>query len=235
MSMTVDRARRAGGLAGILFVVAGVVSLVLPGSPPKADETAKITGYFADKHNEILASNYIAGIAFLLFLLFAGALRAHLGAADRGGLRPGGTMLAGAAVTAALVLAGTAVVNGAVFQVAAANDANLNHALYDVASDLFVAMGFALATFFVGAAIAIANTRVLPNVLAISALVVALVSLVAPVAFFAKSGFFAIGGAYGFIAPGLALLWVLGTSIMMLLPAPAPTPTPAVRAEGGYA
>jgi hypothetical protein len=233
MSMTVSRARRAGGLAGILFVVAGVVSTALPGSPPKADETAKITGYLADKHSEILASNYLVGIAFLFFLLFAGALRAYLGAADRGGLRPGGVMLAGAAATAALVLAGTAVINGAVFQVAAANDTNLNHALYDVASDLFVAAGFALAAFFAGAAVAIADTKALPSVLAITALVAALVNVVAPVAFFAKSGFFAIGGAYGFIAPGLSLLWVLGTSIMMLLP--NPPPRPATRADAGWA
>lgn len=216
MSVTIDRVRRFGGVAGILFVVTAVVSLILPGTPPKADEIAKIGGYFADKRSDILAGNYVAGLAFALFLLFAAALRSYLAAGDRDGLRPGNSMLAGAATAAALTLAGAAVLNGAVFQVASANDANLNHALYDVANDLFVIAGFGFTVFFVGAAMAVANSAALPSALAPAAIVIAVLSAVAPVALFAKSGFFAIGGAFGFIGPALSLLWVLAASVAML-------------------
>ena len=203
---------------GILFVVLGVISLFLPGAPPKADEVAKIGTYLTDKRGSILAANYLVCLAFVFFLLFVGALRSHLGAADRTGIRPGSAALAGGVAAASMVIAGTAVLNGAVFQVAAAGDANLNHALYDVSSDLFFGAGFGFAAFFAGAAVAVAVTGALPSALAPAGLVVALLNAVSGVGFFAKSGFFAIGGAFGFIVPLASLLWILAASIAMLRP-----------------
>ena len=219
--MSVDQARRVGGVVGILFVVTGVVAVFLPGTPPKADEVAKIGTYLTDKRGSILAANYVTCVAFLFFLLFVGALRAQFGAADRTGIRPGSAALAGGVAAASMVLAGTAVLNGAVFQVAGAGDVNLNHALYDVANDLFFASGFGFAVFFAGSAVAVAVTGALPRVLAPTGLLVALLNVVGGVGFFAKSGFFAIGGAYGFIVPVASLLWVLAASIAMLRPVPA--------------
>src|SRR5919201_5463026 len=143
--MTAGQARRIAGIVGIVFVIVAVVSLFLPGTPPKADEVAKITSYFTDKRGDILASNYLVGLAFVFFLLFAGALRTYLGAVDPSGLRAGSGMLAGGVAAAVLIFAGTAVINGAAFQVAKAGDANLNHALYDVGNDLFFMTGFAFA------------------------------------------------------------------------------------------
>jgi hypothetical protein len=226
MSLTTDRALRLGGAAGILFVILGLVALFLPGMPPKADEVSKIATYFADKRGSILAGNYLAGLAFAFFLIFAGALRSHLGAADRGGYRPGAVSLAGAVTAAALVIAGGAVLNGAVFQVASAGDANLNHALYDVASDIFISSGFGLAVFFSGAAVAIAITGALPGVFTPTGHLLALLNAAAPVALFVKSGFFAIGGAFGIIVPLASVIWVLAASVVMLRPA---------RARGGEA
>jgi hypothetical protein len=224
MSLTAEQLRRLGGIVGILFVIVGVVSVFLPGTPPKADEVAKIGTYFTDKRGDILAANYLAGLAFTFFLLFASALRAQFGVADRTGLRPGSAALAGGVAATALVLAGTAVVNGAVFQVAGAGDANLNHALYDIANDLFFAAGFGFAVFFAGAAVAVVATGALPRAFAPAGLLVALLNLVGGVGFFAKSGFFAIGGEFGFIVPVASLLWVLAASIVMLRPAPAARP-----------
>jgi hypothetical protein len=227
MSLTANRALRWGGAAGIVFVVLGVVSLFLPGTPPKADEVAKITTYLTDKRGSILAGNYLAGIAFAFFLVFAGALRSHFGAADTSGFRPGAVALAGAVAATAMVLAGGAVINGAVFQVAKAGDANLNHALYDVANDLFISTGFGLAAFFQGSAVAIALTGALPRILAPAASLLAVLNLVGGVALFAKSGFFAIGGAFGIIVPLLSLIWVVAASVVMLRGAQRP----AARAE----
>jgi hypothetical protein len=221
MSLTVDQARRLGGVVGILFVVIAVVAIFLPGTPPKADEVAKVGTYLTDKRGSILAANYLTCVAFVFFLLFVGALRSHLGAADRTGIRPGSAALAGGVAGASMVIAGTAVLNGAVFQVAGAGDANLNHALYDISSDLFFAAGFGFAAFFAGAAAAVAITGALPSALAPAGLVVALLNVVSGVGFFAKSGFFAIGGAYGFIVPLASLLWILAASVVMLRPVPA--------------
>jgi hypothetical protein len=216
MFLTVDRVRRLGGLVGIVFVVLGLVAVFLPGTPPKADEVSKIATYFADERGNILAGNYLACLAFVFFLLFVGALRSVFGAADQTGIRPGSAMLAGAVAAASMVIAGTAVINGAVFQVASAGDANLNHALYDVSNDLFFASGFGFAVFFAGAAVAVRMTGALPSAMVPAALVVALLNLVGGIGFFAKSGFFAIGGAFGFIVPLASLLWILAASIVML-------------------
>jgi hypothetical protein len=221
MSLTVDRVRRLGGLVGILFVVLAVVALFLPGTPPKADEVSKIASYFSDKRGSILAANYVTCLAFAVFLLFVGALRSYFGAADRTNLRPGSTMLAGGVLAVSMIFAGTAVLNGAVFQVASAGDTNLNHALYDVANDLFLASGFGFAVFFAGAGVAVGTTGALPRAMAPAALLIALLSLVGGVGFFAKSGFFAIGGAFGFIVPLAILIWVLVASIVMLRATPS--------------
>jgi hypothetical protein len=219
MPLTMDRARRLGGAAGIVFAVLALVSLFLPGTAPKADEVSKISTYLVDKRGGILASNYLLGVAFAFFLLFLGSLRAHLGAAGREGVRPGSAALAGGVAGTALVLAGTAVSNGAVFQVAAAGNADLNQALYDVANDLFFMSGFAFAAFFVGAAVAVMATGALPAALAPAGLVVAVLNLVGGVGLFAKSGFFAIGGAFGFIPPLASLLWIVAASVVLLRPA----------------
>ena len=227
MSLNADQVRRLGGIVGIVFIVIGVVGLLLPGTPPKADEVSKIATFFTDKRGSILASNYLTCLAFFFFLLFAGALRSHLGAADPTGLRPGSAMLGGAVAATSLVIAGTAVLNGAVFQVASAGDANLNHALYDIANDLFFGAGFGFAVFFAGAAVAITITGALPSAMAPAAGVVAVLNAVGGVGFFAKSGFFAIGGTYGFIVPVLSLLWVLWASVVMLRATPTTPPAAA--------
>jgi hypothetical protein len=224
MSLSVDQVRRVGGVLGIVFVIIAVVSLVLPGSPPKADEVAKIGTYFTDKRGSILAANYLVCLAFVFFLLFVAVLRSVFGAADPTGIRPGSAALAGGVAATSMVIAGTAVLNGAVFQVAAAGDANLNHALYDISNDLFFAAGFGFAAFFVGASVAVAATGALPRPLAPAGLVVALLNVVSGVGFFAKSGFFAIGGAFGFIVPLASLLWILAACIAMLLPVSAQRP-----------
>lgn len=220
MSVTVDRVRRLGGIVGIAFVVLGVIAIFLPGTPPKADEVSKIAGYFTDKRGSILASNYLTCLAFALFLLFVGALRSYFGGADPTGVRPGSTMLAGAVLAVSTIFAGTAVLNGAVFQVASAGDANLNHALYDIANDLFLATGFGFAVMFVDAAASVRITAALPSAMAPTALAVALLNLVSGVGFFANSGFFAIGGTFTFIPPLASLIWILVASIIMIRRAP---------------
>ena len=52
---------RWGALGGILFVIMVLVSVFLPGSPPKtSDSAAKIVKFFADNGDEIRWAAYIA-------------------------------------------------------------------------------------------------------------------------------------------------------------------------------
>ena len=224
MSLTIDRVRRMGGAAGIAFVILALVSVFLPGTPPKANEVGKITSYFIDKRGHILASDYVLGAGFGFFLLFLGSLRTHFGAAGRDGIRPGAGVLAGGAVGAVLTLAGTGVLNAAVFQVSGNTD--VNHALYNLGNDLFFMSSFGFAAFFVASAVAVAGTASMPSAMCPAAVLAAVLNLVAPVGLFAKSGFFAIGGAYGFIVPLASLLWVLAASVLLLRPAAQPVAAP---------
>ena len=221
MSLSRDQIRRFGGAAGILFVVLGLISLLLPGSPPKADEIGKITPYLIDQRGSIEAGNYIAGVAFSFFLVYLAALRETFGASGREGIRPGSVLMAGGLVGVVMIFGGNAVLNAAVFHVAAARDLVLNHALYDLANDLFFMSGFGFFVFFWGAAMAIRGTEALPAWLAPAAVVAAFLNLLVPIGLFAKSGFFAIGGGFGFIGPLVTVLWVLAASVYMLRGQPA--------------
>jgi hypothetical protein len=211
-------------VAGLAFVVTGLIAFLLPGAPPTATEVSKIGSYLVDKRSDILISDYVLGVAFAFFLLFLGSLRSYLGSADPAGVRPGAVLLGPGAAGAALTLAGAAVGNGAVFQVASSGDQNLNHALYDVSSDLFTMAAFPFAAFFVGAAVVIWSTRALPSALASAALVVALLNLVSGAALFAGSGAFAIGGILSFIGPLVSLLWILAVSVVLLRARAEPAP-----------
>jgi hypothetical protein len=230
MGLTASRVRMVGGIAGILFVVFALVGFLLPGAPPKANEAAKITTYLVSKRGDILASDFILGISVTFFLIFVASLRTHLGGADAGGLRPGAIVLAGGVTAVALLLAGTAVTNGAAFRVAAAGDVNLNTALYDTSNGLFFLSGFGFAAFFIGAALAGSATRALPSAVVATAPLLALIQIVGAIGLFAKSGFLAIGGAFGYISVLVSLAWVLAVSVVLLRPARSPVsaqPPPA--------
>ena len=55
---------RWGALGGILFVIMVLVSVFLPGSPPKtSDSAAKIVKFFADNGDEIRWAGYIGLLA----------------------------------------------------------------------------------------------------------------------------------------------------------------------------
>jgi hypothetical protein len=225
MALTIDRVRRMGGAAGIAFVILAVVSLFLPGTPPKADEVGKVTSYLIDNRGGILASDYVLGVGVGFFLLFVGSLRSHFGAVGRGDLRPGAGLLATGAAGGVLILAGTGVLNAAAFQVSLSPA--VNHALYNLANDMFFMSGFALAAFFTVAAVAVAGTNAMPAAMCPAAVLAAVLNLVSPVGLFAKSGFFAIGGAFGFIVPIVSLLWVLAASVLLLRPATRPVTAPS--------
>jgi hypothetical protein len=72
--------------------------------------------------------------------------------------------------------------------------------------------------------LAITGGGSMPAILGPAALLAAVLNIVSGVTLFAKSGFFAIGGAFGFIVPLATLAWILATTVVMLRPATAPRP-----------
>jgi hypothetical protein len=93
-------------------------------------------------------------------------------------------------------------------------------------------VGFGFAVFFAGAGVAIGVSGRLPSALAPAAFLLAVLNAISGVALFARSGFFAIGGAYGYIVPLVSLIWILVVSVLMLRPerqSSGPAPSRLVR------
>ena len=132
---------------------------------------------------------------------------------------PSGAAVAGIA----LLLAGTAVLNGVAFR-AAASGFNVR-ADFDIANDLFFLSGFPFAVFFGGAAWAGARSGAFPAWASWLGGLAAVLQIVAAVGLFAKSGFFATGGAMGFVAPVVGTIWALAVSLLLYRGAGATAPS----------
>jgi hypothetical protein len=219
---------RLGPLSGILASVFLVVGFLLPGEPPKADDSvAQISSFLSENRDSILAGNFLIGLGGLFTIAFAASLASHLAAslreADHG---LAGMIRAGAAVGVALVVAGAAVLNGIVFE-SAGTGAHVR-AFWDAANGLFVMCGFGFAAMFGAAALANARAHAFPAWMTSFAGLAALLQVAGGAALFANSGFFATGGAFGFIVPILSTIWILCASAMMYRHhAPATTGQPA--------
>src|SRR3954453_3223226 len=106
--------RRAQAGAGVGGIVAVVIGLALPGTPPKtSDAVEKVTRTLVENRSEFLASTYVLAISCLLLLLFMGALRLHLGgeqalssAAFGSGVAAIVLIMAGGGVAGGLLVAG---------------------------------------------------------------------------------------------------------------------------------
>jgi hypothetical protein len=134
--------RRAQAGAGVAGIVAVIIGLALPGTPPRtSDAVEKVTRTLLENRSEFLASTYVLGLGCLLLLLFMGALRLHLG-----GEQALSSAAFGSGVAAiVLLMAGAAVFDGLSFTAAGMHDAAVVRAFVDVGNALLAMSGFAFA------------------------------------------------------------------------------------------
>ncbi|MEP6871542.1 MAG: hypothetical protein ABI939_06775, partial [Anaerolineaceae bacterium] len=89
LSRFLANTRRVGGIAGIIYVILFVVSIISQGDAPMLnDDAAAIRKFFSngDDANRYLLFDWLIGVAFVLFFLpFISALRSLLAAGDPGG------------------------------------------------------------------------------------------------------------------------------------------------------
>ena len=228
MAVADAKGRRWDAATGIGFVVVGVVGFLLPGTPPKADDpTQKIATFVVDKRDEILASSALFLVAFALFLWFLGSLRSYLRAGEGGEGRLSAAAFGGGVAAAALVLAGICALNAVAFKLGG-TDPNLVRGFFDFSSALFAISGAGFAVFFGAASCSAARSGALPPLLYWFGSLIAVLNLVGLIGLFAKSGFFATGGAFGYIGPGLSFLWVLAVSVVLMQRSGVP---PVARTE----
>lgn len=220
MGVADAKGRRWDAAAGIGFAVFAVVALALPGTPPKGDDsTVKIAVFMIHHRKDILIGNFLLGVGAIFFLWFIGTLRSYLRSGEGGEGRLSAAAFGGGIAGIVLLLAGAAVVNAVSFDLATHPPVagQLVRAVFDASGALFGMGSLAFAAFFAATACSGARSGALPPWAYWSASVIAVVQVLGGVSLFATSGVFVSGGAFSaFIAPGLALVWIVAVSVVMM-------------------
>ncbi len=178
-----DRWGRLAPLTGVLFGVIVVVAAFTNNSetPEASASAAKVVSYYASHRSEIETSGILFAIAFLVVVLFAGALRSYLRrTAAAEGL--GALVLAGAILMAAGAISATGLEYG------------LAHNLHDlspetaktlnfISSELFLPVLAGGFIFGVCSGLAILRGAALPKWLGYAAIVIGIATLVPPASF----------------------------------------------------
>ncbi|HEX5309111.1 MAG TPA: hypothetical protein VFW38_08535 [Solirubrobacteraceae bacterium] len=178
-----DRWSRLAPLTGVLFALIVVAAAISGGgeTPKASDSAAKVVVYYAKHRSEIETAGILFALAFLVLVLFAGALRSYL--RSTGGADGLGTLvLAGAVLMAAGAIGVTALEYG------------LAHNLYDftpeaaktlnfISSEMFLPVLAGGFIFGLCAGLAILRGAALPTWLGWAAIVIGVAALVPPVSF----------------------------------------------------
>jgi hypothetical protein len=160
-----DRAVRWAGVAGIVFVVLVIITIVVSGSPPMGDDTvSKIRDYYIDHRSSLLWANLVGVVGIPFILWFAVMLRELL-RGDRLANALGTFSLAGLIVTAPIALIGGALNVSVIYVdgVAQTYRPDTLRLVYDTQSLAFAATSAGIAAFALGAALAIRRSGALPG------------------------------------------------------------------------
>jgi hypothetical protein len=222
-----DRLVRGAGVAGIVFVVLILVTIVIPGSPPAGDDSVdKIRDFMIDNRSALLVANAIGLLAIPFIIWFFVALREML-RGDVVANALGTAMLSGILLTAALALAGGSVSVSAVYLdggVPKLGDDTIR-IVFETQSLLFGATSAGLVLMSVGAGLAIRRTGALP-VYTMWFAFLATIGNLASMASTLDAGMAAIG----FVGVATFALFVLVTGITMAMGKTTTTVTPVASA-----
>jgi hypothetical protein len=209
-----DRWSRLAPLTGVLFGVLVVVAVITNNSetPEVSASPAKVVSYYTQHRSEIETSSILFAVAFLVLVLFAGALRSYLRrTAAAEGL--GTLVLAGAVLMATGTLPGTGLEYGV-----AHNLHNLSpeaaKTLTFIGQELFLPVLAGGFIFGVCSGLAILRGAALPKWLGWVAIVIGIAVLIPPASFPALLAF---------------LIWSVIVSILMYLRSGGSAGAPAAQ------
>lgn len=171
-------------LTGVVFVVLLVLSFIVVGETPGADDSAsEVVSFYTDNEGEMFLSALSAGLAAVFFLFFVGSLTSVLQSAEGPGAWLSGVARAGGIVAAVgmLIFAGLAFTLG---DVADRLEPEATQALNALNADLFFPLAAGIATFLFATGLVAVRTRALPPWLAWAAVVIG-VACITPLGFFA--------------------------------------------------
>jgi len=206
--------RRTDAATGTAFAVLLTVALLLPGPPPKAEDSVRtITALLLEKRTAFLVGSYVAGIATIAYLWFLGAVDDFLRA--RGTAGYAGAAAAGGVFAIVVVLVGMVMFGGVAFVAAGLGDDAVVRALTDTGNMVIETSKFGFAVLVLAVSRSGATNGVLPRwLLALGAVAVPLL-VVSAVALFVDHGPFQFGGVVDLGGTVPALLWIVGLSVVM--------------------
>jgi hypothetical protein len=217
--MTTDRWSKRAPLTGVLFAVLAVAAVFSNSSEtPKATAgVAKVVAYYGTHRSEVETSNILFALAFLVLVLFAGALRSYLRrTAAAEGL--GALVLAGGILMTAGALTGSGIEYGLAHNLHHLSPQEA-HTLNFLSQELFLPVLGGAFVLAVCSGIAILRGAALPKWLGWVAIVLGIAAIVPPASFPSLIGF---------------LIWSIVVSILMYMrlgaqaDAGAPAPQPAL-------
>lgn len=213
-----QRKRNLAPLTGVLFVVLVIIAFIpLGGNTPEGDDSAqKVVSFYSDHETREIIASIVLALGAVALLFFAATLKQRLeGARPDRGILP--TVVFGAGIVASGGFLAAATLHLALADYASDIDASAAQALNAIDSDFFLpfAMGIA-ALVFATSLWLVRNKLLLPTWIGWVGIIIFIVSFT-PV---------------GFIAFGLAGIWIIVVSILLYLrdetatvgpPASAPT------------
>ncbi len=216
-----DRGRRMTAISGLILVVLGIMSTVLPLFLPHAeagDTAPQIAAYLTGQRGSLLFGMYSVGLGWGgLLLVFTSGLYAILARAE-GDPSPLALLgFAGGLVVAAIALMFAALGATAVYQLAAVDPAGAR-VVYQL---FFMVVNFGAFPTIVNVlpfSMVMLRTGVVPRWIGWIGVAAALAHLVASVSL-AAQGPMSPSGIVPALAPVVYLVWALCTSIVLLRPA----------------
>ena len=193
-----NRATTLAPLTGALFVVLTVVSMIVAGEPPDADDPVEdIVEFWADNDTAVLIGSMVEALGAVALIFFAASLHRALRSGEGSGLLPL-TAFGGGIVTAAGIGV-DATLRFAAADMAGDVDPVVIQTLNGYWSNFFIPMLIGLATLILATSLAALSNRIIPMWLAIIGFVVCVVM-------FTPAGFaaFLVGG-----------LWIIVLSILL--------------------
>jgi hypothetical protein len=219
---------RVGGLFGLGFAVLFVIgAIIIQGEPPMRDDSVQqIREYFADDGTKYLVGDYMTSIGFVLFFLpYVVTLRWVLGSGE--GWPPIWSWLTMVGGVMTVALGGAGAMAFGTLAISADNaeiDDSSIRLFMELSTYAFGLFSFGLALFVASASVVILRTRVLWRWLPLLGFVAAVLLVVGaswPIDG-DEEGALAIPG---FIGAPLTLLFVILTSVNMLMLKEEPAPT----------
>ncbi len=220
---------RVGGMFGIGFVVIFLIGgIFLTGDTPQRDDSIEdIRKFFADDGEMYLVGDYMTGIAFIFFFLpYLVTLRWVLGSGE--GWPPIWSWLTVIGGVSVVVIGGTRSVFFGALAISEGNPDVIDDAavrlLMEMSTYAFTGFSFTLGLFVASASLVVLRTGVLWRWLAALGLLAAVLLIVGaawPIDG-DEEGALAI---MGFIGAPLTLLWILISSIAMIMMKEEPAPT----------